>query len=86
MLLHSANLALAIAGPLGWAWLTVRAWQKGRRLDRMTDHAMQIHRQSRERLDKVNAELVYVRMLRHHHERQASTCHGNVYKGSEAPV
>lgn len=36
---------LAIAGPLSWAWLTVRAWHKGRQLGRMTDRAIKIHRQ-----------------------------------------
>lgn len=77
---------LAIAGLLGWAWLIVRAWHKGRKLDAMTDRAMAHHRDTRERLDKVNAELVYVRMLRCHHERQASTCHSTAYKGTEAPV
>lgn len=77
---------LAIAGPLSWAWLIIRAWHKGRKLDHMTDRAMEHHRNTRERLDKVNAELVSVRMLRRHYERQASTCRSTAYKGTEAPV
>lgn len=84
---------LAIAGPAGWTALIIRAWRRGRQLSVMLDDVRQLNdktqrtnQQSRERLAKANAELVYVRMLRRYHERQASTCHSAAYKGREAPV
>jgi hypothetical protein len=87
------NSFLAIAGPAGWTALIIRAWRRGRQLNVMLDDVRQLNdktqrtnQQSRERLAKANAELMYVRMLRHYHERQASTCHSAAYKGTEAPV
>ena len=84
---------LAIAGPAGWAALIIRAWLRGRQLNVMLDDVRQlndktqrINEQSRERLAKANAELVYVRMLRRHYERQTSTRGSSNYKGTEAPV
>ncbi len=84
---------LAIAGPAGWTALIIRAWLHGRQLNVMLDDVRQLNdktqrtnQQSRERLAKANAELVYVRMLRRHYERQTSTCGSTSYKGTEAPV
>lgn len=82
---------LAIAGPAGWTALIIRAWLRGRQLNvmlvrQLNDKTQRINEQSRERLAKVNAELVYVRMLRRHYERQTSTCGSTSYKGTEAPV
>lgn len=87
------NTFLAIAGPAGWTALIIRAWLRGRQLNVMLDDVRQlndktqrINEQSRERLAKANAELVYVRMLRRHYERQTSTSRSTAYKGTEAPV
>lgn len=37
-------------------------------------------------IDKVNADLLTVKMLRAHSERQASTQRASFHKGTEAPV
>lgn len=84
---------LAIAGPAGWTVLMLRAWRRGRQLDAMlnevrelNDKAQRNNQQSRERLARTNAELLFVRMLRRHVERQASTCNASHHRGTEAPV
>lgn len=84
---------LAVAGPIGWATLMVRAWRQRRRWEalmadttRLHDKAQQHQRDARKRLARANAELAYVRMLRRHNERQASTRSADNYRGNCAPV
>lgn len=82
----NVSLALAIAGPLGWTWLTVQSWRRLRRANKLLDalDVMIIERQSS--INKVNADLLSVKMLRAYSERQASTQRASFYKGTEAPV
>lgn len=82
----NVSLALAITGPISWAWLSIRAWRRLRHADKMLDEIDVMLAERRASIDKANADLLTVKMLRAHSERQASTQRASFYKGTEAPV
>ena len=82
----SVALALAIIGPISWTWLSIRAWCRLRHADKMLDELDVMLAMRQTGIDRINADLLSVKMLRAYNERQASTLRASFYKGTEAPV